>query len=80
MAHAANCYHVPAFAFCPIPLHTNQVVKNNWYGFLSWMGQLEGVIWKEVAEYDKTTTYDLVGARVLGRVEASALGWRSGWG
>jgi hypothetical protein len=38
------------------------VVKNNWYGFLSWMGKMEGVIWKDVDDYDKVTTYDLVGS------------------
>lgn len=37
-----------------------QVVKSNWYGFLSWMGNMEGVVWKDVDDYDKVTMYDLV--------------------
>ena len=35
-------------------------MKQNWYGFLSWMGDMDGVRWRDVDEYDKATAYDLV--------------------
>jgi hypothetical protein len=37
-----------------------KVIKNNWYGFMSWLGTKEGYIWKDSTEYDGTTKYDLV--------------------
>lgn len=37
-----------------------QVVQKNWYGFLSWMGNMEGVVFKDCSRYDGVTTYDLV--------------------
>lgn len=59
---AAHRRHLRVSARHPATLAPSapQVVKNNWYGFLSWMGNMEGVIWKDVDEYDQVTTYDLV--------------------
>lgn len=37
-----------------------KVMKTNWYGFRSWLGDKEGFIWKDCKEYDGTTTYDFV--------------------
>lgn len=61
---------------------TPQVVKNNWYGFLSWIGKMDGVVWKDCEEYDGVTTYDLVSARVTrgGGREGAAAGGRAGAG
>jgi hypothetical protein len=38
-----------------------QVVKANWYGFLSWMGDMEDVRLIDSNNYDGVTHYDLVG-------------------
>lgn len=37
-----------------------KVVKTNWYGFFSWMGNNKSIRFKECKEYDGVTTYDLV--------------------
>jgi len=41
----------------------HQVVKNNWYGFLSWMDKMEGVKMMDSNDYDGVSTYDLVRTR-----------------
>ena len=65
-----------------------QVVRRNWYGFLSWVGRLGGVSWRDCDEYagDK---YDLVrgaggggGAGGRGWGREAGLGFSGGlaWG
>ncbi len=53
-----------------------QVVKNNWYGFLSWMGDMEGLILMDSNNYDKVTTYDLVRRQRRGGSDEPMNWWR----
>jgi hypothetical protein len=58
----AGAMHVLGdFSSAPLTIYLNErVMKTDWYGFKSWMGKRQGVIWKDCKEYDGKTQYDLV--------------------
>jgi hypothetical protein len=49
------------FSSEPLTIYLHEKVMNtNWYGFKSWMGTQQGVIWKDCKDYDGKKQYDVV--------------------
>lgn len=39
---------------------TSRVLKENWYGFMDWIGDEDGFVWKECEAYDGSEAFDFV--------------------
>jgi hypothetical protein len=49
------------FSSAPLTVYLHEKVMNtDWYGFKSWMGTQQGVVWKDCKDYDGKKQYDVV--------------------
>lgn len=37
---------------------TSKVIQNNWYGFMDWLGNAEGILYKELDDYDGSEAFE----------------------